>query len=499
MITYLFNFVLCSGTLLLTYHFLLKNKSMYNFSRAFLLLSVLFSLTVPLITVNRDMVATLPSIKPVEAQLLINNITEEQNPAQTTSITHHKIDYLFYSCICVYIVVTLSLLIRFIQNLYAISLMVNNNERVAHNNVSLVLIEPRLTPHTFFKYIFLNKDDYFKGQIEDEILSHEYAHASQFHSLDIILIEIIQVFCWFNPLIFFYRKAIQLNHEFIADAAVLKVNSNLNGYQNLLISQLGQFKSYNITSQFNYSITKKRLLMMTKTTSAKTAWLTRFLIIPVLAATFTMFCNKTDARQNALTVPGKSQADTLVKIEKIKFDKSSKNGFQKFPSTQGGVSKKEINEYLAIEAKYGITDPPTKGMPKKISNADHDRLEELFKQMIHKQQGRQIIGFMYSPAPLPPGKPTQTQLDLWKNSAKYGVWVNDKRIKNIELGNFKPDDFGEVFISRLTKIAVANDKFYYQIDLMTADFYKTYLKNELDNRFKPLLYYRYSKVGTVKS
>ncbi|NIJ53011.1 hypothetical protein [Dyadobacter arcticus] len=53
-----------------------------------------------------------------------------------------------------------------------------------------------------------------------------------------------------------------MNHEFLADEAVLAEYANVRSYQLLLLDTISQGKQFNLTSSFNYSITKKRLAMM---------------------------------------------------------------------------------------------------------------------------------------------------------------------------------------------------------------------------------------------
>ncbi len=47
--------------------------------------------------------------------------------------------------------------------------------------------------------------------------AHEDIHVKQFHTLDILLIELIAVFFWFNPLIYCYRRSLKFIHEYLAD------------------------------------------------------------------------------------------------------------------------------------------------------------------------------------------------------------------------------------------------------------------------------------------
>jgi bla regulator protein BlaR1 len=480
MITYLVNSTLCSGLLLAIYYLLLKNKAMYNFNRYYLLASIFFSLTVPLIVIQSG-VTPLPSILPVQSQIISQGNFISGNPANEQLVVTATINYWWYGALIIYGAVTLLLVFRLLRNLYTIRLTRLRNEKVNYRGVQLVLIYERLTPHTFLNYIFLNKEDYDQHLVEDAVLHHELAHARQWHSADIILTELIQAFYWFNPFLILYRKAIRVNHEFIADMAALNNGNDLSVYQNLLIGKAAQLHSLSVTSQFNYSITKKRLIMMTKTTSLLTAWCIRLALIPVLGIAFILFCNKTEAQQPAAPQQpvSKHAVDKtypkLVGKGKLLFNPLRRA----YPSTKEGASDSLMNEYIALENKYGKR---RLDFSKTITKPEEKRMEWIYQHMSMAQQKDRAIFFMYPPEPRVGSVISRTDLNSWKDPSVYGVWLDGKRIKNSELKRHSPEDFNEMFFSRLTDKAVKNDGFHYQIELMTRDYYKRYREQAIANR-----------------
>ena len=70
--------------------------------------------------------------------------------------------------------------------------------------------------------------------------------------------------------------------------------------------------------------------------------------------------------------------------------------------------------------------------------------------------------------------PSQSQLDEWLDSDKYGVWIDVKRVSNEELRNYKPSYFGEYFVSKLHKNATNYGKHYYQVNLTSRDSFEAY-------------------------
>ena len=325
MTNYIIKVILCSALFFFTYKLLLEKERMHLFKRFYLLSVLLLSFIIPLITFY----AATPILPISENEILNinslqnNGITQIFSPEQSS--TNHLPIWL-----TIYTIITILLFLRFIANLCNILSKTRRNQTIAYKNATIVLISKDLMPHSFLNYLFLNMSEYEKGNIENEILIHEYAHIQQKHSYDILLMEILQITFWFNPFVYYYKRAIQLNHEFLADETVIDISQNVRSYQYLLIDKANKSKAYNLTSPFNFSITKKRLLMMTKTKSLRNALCRQIAIIPVLALSIIVFSTKLLAQ------------DTIT-VQKVKQNN--------VPSTQEGVTPELLKEYEQIVNK----------------------------------------------------------------------------------------------------------------------------------------------------
>jgi hypothetical protein len=213
-----------------------------------------------------------------------------------------------------YIIITSILLIRFALNIFKLLSKIYKNKKVDYQKTSLVLIKERSLPYSFFKYVFVNRSDYENGKIEKELLMHEEAHCLQYHSIDIIIIELMNVFLWFNPAIWLIKKAILLNHEFLADNTVLSA-FELGDYQNTLLNIVLRNNSTSLASNFNYSLTKKRLIMMNKETKKDWAILRKITIIPLfLILVVTLACSKENLMKGQ---KGANDKKTIVGANKV--------------------------------------------------------------------------------------------------------------------------------------------------------------------------------------
>ncbi|SEI74675.1 Signal transducer regulating beta-lactamase production, contains metallopeptidase domain [Dyadobacter koreensis] len=448
MTSYIIKFVICSGILLLFYHQLLEKENTYRFNRFYLLFSIMFSLAIPLIsvkTVQNDAIAQVYKQVPIEVLDKPEKSTAfvpEENSVKST-------DWL----VLVYSLVAAFLLARFIRNLYSVLIKKHRNEIVHYRKAKFILLSENAVTYTFFNYVFVSSSDFYNKEIEEEILTHELAHVQQKHTFDIIFIELIIIFFWFNPFVFLFKKAIMLNHEFLADEAVLLKYQDPKTYKLLLLDKILYRHHVGLTSSFNYSITKKRLAMMTKKTSQTAAIIKTIALIPTLAIlTFALITKVTAQQPNA-----KSE------LTKPAFNNS-------------GVSQEHFDEYQNTLKRGTRLGTSKYGKPRTFYDLeiiDVRRMDIIYRSMNTTQQALATkVFFIPMSPPTDPEPPTEQQLNDWKDGKKYGVWVDGKRISNQKLTHYAAADFAHFSLSKLEKNAINYGKHYFQIDLSTPEYFK---------------------------
>lgn len=286
MILYLIKSGACLLSLLTIYHLLLEKEKLLRFNRAWLLFSLLFSFAIPFLPLPIDLfaqsgIADVPKF---------SWVTSNEGPTTAHFASHDAPASQLVSnwIVIVYVVVVALLLLRFLRNLYLILHRIFSHTSVRLENARLVLLPDDYIPHTFGKAIFLNEKAFREGAVDKEILAHECAHVRQFHTLDILLVEILRIFFWFNPLLIFYKSAIQLNHEFLADEAVTKTYRNPKQYQQLLFQMISLVNPSTLSSPLNYNVTKKRMIMIQQSTP-KNGWLKKLATVPFLLGAIIVF------------------------------------------------------------------------------------------------------------------------------------------------------------------------------------------------------------------
>lgn len=257
------------------YWFLLRKEKLFVFNRFFLVASVVFSLLVPFISipVNFQSTPRLENFIPAYNRITPEIITADnvvQNAANNSQVYNQKVTPLINLSVVIFLLYfsgVLLFLIRFLRNLFLIAQKSRLSEKVIYNGFRIILTNDQTGPCCFFDHIFLNKQDYLNGRIDKDLLNHEMEHARQSHTIDIILIELVKVFYWFNPVYLLYERAIRINHEYLADNGVISYNSDIKSYTDKLLNFITCSSNMSLTSGSNNSFTKMRLMMMTKSHS----------------------------------------------------------------------------------------------------------------------------------------------------------------------------------------------------------------------------------------
>jgi hypothetical protein len=447
--------------LLAVYQLFLGREKMHRFSRYYLLAALLFSLVAPFITFETEQVVipTLPTIVadgPMVAKFDATSTLSASVPVEVEQ--PNGLDWQMLLWVA-YLTVSAAFLVRFVLNLTSIIRRARVGDRKPLAEATLVLMDEPTSPFSFLRFIFVSGKDYQQGAIGPELLTHELTHVRQRHTLDVLLVELLQVVLWFNPLVYLYKQAIRANHEYLADEHVVEHHKNVKHYQHLLLDTIFRKNTPSLVSNIGFSLTKKRLIMMTKKTSKGKMLTVKLAILPIVALAIFVFCvryaepvkaqtqNKKE-KQEKLIVGKKTfevSNDTLEMIKRLVYERSN----VKF-RTKGGEWHK----------------PP------------YEELSDFEKRMC-------LVGL----TTLKVNAPTGAQLAEWSNTSKFGLWIDGKHQKdNSILKNYKPSDFSHFFLSRLYKNAQhgVNEGKQYQLDLTTNAGYERDCR-EKEKNFQALL------------
>ncbi|WP_051205319.1 M56 family metallopeptidase [Salinimicrobium xinjiangense] len=274
---YLLKSAACLAILILFYKLLLEKENMHVFKRFYLLAVPVISFGIPAIsfpeyiTVSSEGTAFFSTISTPET-------TAEFPLFEVLLSSLYILGVLFFGS-------------RFLFNLSSLLKRAKKNPKIKAASAIHVLLKEEVIPHTFWSYIYLNRKRFETKQIPQEVLDHELAHVRQKHSADILFMEILQVLLWFLPFIYLLKKAVKLNHEFLADSAVLRGTENISLYQQMLLS-FSSGEQNELVNSINYQSIKKRFTVMKKQPSQKAVLLRTFIFLPLLAVLLYSFSGR---------------------------------------------------------------------------------------------------------------------------------------------------------------------------------------------------------------
>jgi Gram-negative bacterial TonB protein C-terminal/BlaR1 peptidase M56 len=238
---------------LAAYLLVLRKETTFGFQRMFLLTGIVGSLIFPLVHISFPE-TRIPSLSQVIPSYLLPEVTIQAEGSRSL------LDY-WYFIELVYIGGILFFLARFILQL--IQLIRKLRYSTPHKVGIYRIIESPEHQHTFsfFNYIFLGQSEILNAEEKNRIIQHETVHARQLHSCDLLLINVVGIFFWFNPLLRIYKKIFIQLHEFEADARAVE-NRDGNAYCILLAKVALQSADFPLANHFNNSLTLKRITMI---------------------------------------------------------------------------------------------------------------------------------------------------------------------------------------------------------------------------------------------
>ena len=157
--------------------------------------------------------------------------------------------------------------------------------------------------YSFFNYAFFPNEN-----VNAEIVRHEMSHIAHHHSADILFVELMMIIQWFNPFIYLYKRELQSLHEYMADRDVVATGIDKQNYMMLILQQCTAVDFSNMSNNFSFLLTKKRIKMITQSKKAKGVVIKALLTLPLFA--LLLFANCKSIGQNNVA----NESRTTIKI-----------------------------------------------------------------------------------------------------------------------------------------------------------------------------------------
>jgi hypothetical protein len=247
------------------YWLFLKKETYFRLNRVYLVSALLLSFILPAIRLTspfRTAPATEEFVGPVLAA----------PPSSSIGWTDVLLG--------IYLIGALALLLRFGAHLVRLAVIIRRCGVRRADGFKVVVVPEDFSPFSFLGYLFINVDSLAEADLR-RILVHERVHIRELHSFDVLLMELVIAFQWFNPFVWPYKKSLQETHEFLADAGVIAQGFSPVNYKLLLFEQHVGAKLFEFANNFKQSQIKRRILMLSRIQSRGAAKLKILLAIPL--------------------------------------------------------------------------------------------------------------------------------------------------------------------------------------------------------------------------
>ncbi len=285
----------------------LQKETFFKLNRIFLLGSLFFSVILPLIKFR--------IYEPESVMLSEVTVTPYRNLFEAVTVYGQDLTVSVEQAVLsatlliwIYSAGLVFFLLRYLFRVIQVGRIILNNPVQKYNGVKLIFLEQDCSPYSFLNYIFvsspLQKTDGY-----ERMIAHEMEHIRQGHSYDVLILELLTAFQWFNPFVWMLRRAVRENHEFLADQAVLASGISRGYYKKLLLNQFAG-EQLVIANNFNYSLIKKRIKMMSKLKSSKAAAIKitlGFLMAVALVVVFACEQKELEVVESASSVSGENE------------------------------------------------------------------------------------------------------------------------------------------------------------------------------------------------
>ncbi len=340
------------------YRLFLQNETFYNLNRYFLLIATVISFALPILQLG----FLKPSFEKINGEVVyMGEIPPPpMEPPSAASLSNPFADVNWFYV--VYLIIAFGFAVKLSFSIYKIIKIWLKAKKHTAGDITLVEVNGESTAFSFFNLLFIHPT----LANQPAVLKHEMVHIKQRHSFDVVFFELVQIICWFNPILHFIKKDIKLLHEYIADELTTNADVQKHEYALFLIQNSFGLRAQPITNQiFNQSILKRRINMLNKKKTAAWARLRLLLVVPL---TGSMLCMSTMAFTKDYgyvdLLPEKSEFVAPIqdkpKVENIKKNTAPKQDQVKFPPS---FKPKNQNVYLP---KFR-TNPKT-GYPVRLDN-----------------------------------------------------------------------------------------------------------------------------------
>ena len=257
--------------LYLPYMLILRNESFFRLNRVVLLMILALSLVLPLMNIHSLSWDSQPVVQVARQQMVeigmpLNGATYLPEVAVQGDSAGRHLSW-FYIVSSIFVLGALFMLFWRVTQIMHMRYVIRKGTlwHQQEGGVTVYCHADEVSPFSWMDNIVISAKDYEENA--REILLHERGHVMARHSWDLLLLALLEVVQWWNPLVYVLGISLRDVHEYEADDSVLRNGVSAKAYQLLLIKKVVGASSYTFANNFDHSLTLKRITMMQKSKS----------------------------------------------------------------------------------------------------------------------------------------------------------------------------------------------------------------------------------------
>lgn len=349
LIPYIVKVNLSLAVFYLLYALLFHKDTFIRLRRYYFLSAIIFSLSYPLFTVTElgNLIDFSTPPPQYETNVYFGDLSMESTVVVDEAPQKKSTLSLIEAVSLIMATGILFFIFRFLWQLLSIIRIKSRSEKRQLYGYTIYHLQDEITPFSFFNWIFIHLEKHTKEELE-QILLHEQTHVSQKHSLDVMLAEMLCIAFWYNPIVWFMKRDIAINLEYLADNAVLQKGVDTHEYQCNLLQMNYPETAVQLINNFNVSQLKQRIIMMNSQKSPLRKLAKYLSVLPLALLLITansVYGQTNDTQQKPVKIENKKNESIT---EKSKYHEVTEN-LDKLTD----IIKSEIN-YPNIAKENGV-------------------------------------------------------------------------------------------------------------------------------------------------
>jgi len=336
-ILYVSESIICLGAFMMIYYLLLRRETYFQWNRLYLIGSAITATILPLIH--------LPVTNPQTGSNLptqwLSTVTVTTSTAEKSISSSLPDSSLLISLLLA--TVSLFFLFRLIFHFSKMITLKRNGTLIYRHGFPLICSPKVQTPFSFLGTIYL---PLAKPETDDKIIRHEMAHIIHRHSLDILLLKLLQIVQWANPFYYLLIQELRTVHEFQADDHVLREGTDIRAYQNVLLQNCFDTPTSFLSNSFYFSNIKTRCTMMTQSKNKRPAVLKTIATLPIILTLLIagIACERQASDEDNVSATSSAPKGQEQKAPQTAESDSIYRRVANMPAFPGGKGK--LKEYL---------------------------------------------------------------------------------------------------------------------------------------------------------